>query len=43
MHIEPLPAVTVFSDGREAYETHYIDYMIVNDANGVSASGDEIM
>ena len=27
-------AVTDFSDGREAIETHYIDYTIVNDANG---------
>lgn len=26
--------VTDFSDGREAIETHYIDYTIVNDANG---------
>ena len=27
-------AITDFSDGREAIETHYIDYTIVNDANG---------
>ena len=27
-------AVTDFSDGREAIETHYIDYTMVNDANG---------
>ena len=27
-------ALTEFSDGRAAFETHYIDYAIVNDANG---------
>jgi len=27
-------ANTVFSDGREVVETHYIDYTMVNDANG---------